>query len=163
MVPRNLVSAAVIAIAHAMGARDAGGQSATQIVRFQVNAVNQIAISGNPSPMAITSATAGAGLTSVTATGTSYAVTTNESNQKITASINQDMPTGVTLEVSLEAPSGASSAGTVQLGTAGVDVVTGISSTASSALPIMYRLNATPQVQLAPTSRTVTFTIVAGT
>lgn len=141
---------------------EARAQSATQVVHFQVNAVNQLAVSGSPS-LAITTAVAGSGLTSATATGSSYAITTNETNQKITASINQAMPAGVTLEVALGAPLGAASAGTVQLGTASADVVTGISAIASSALPITYRLNATTQVQLGPTARTVTFTIVSGT
>ena len=140
----------------------AGGQTATQVVHFRVNAVNQIAVSGTPAPLAITTATAGGALTSATSAGTSYAITTNESNQKITASIDQGLPAGVTLEVSLGAPTGASSAGLVSLGTSGADVVTGISTTAATALPITYRLSATPQVQLGPTARTVTFTVTAG-
>ena len=138
------------------------GQTATQTVHFQVNAVNQLAVTGSPS-LAITTATAGTGLTSATASGSTYAITTNESNQKITASLSQAMPDGVTLEVSLTAPSGASSAGSVQLGTSSADLVTGITATAASSLPIVYRLNAGTQVQLGPSARTVTFTIVSGT
>lgn len=137
-------------------------QTATQTVHFQVNAVNQIAVTGDPSPLVINTATAGSGLTSATSAGTSYAITTNQANQKITASINQGMPEGVTLEVALGAPAGATTTGSVPLGTAGADVVTGITTAASSSLPITYRLSATPQVQLGPTVRTVTFTIVAG-
>ncbi len=158
----HAILATAVATLAALPIAESRAQSATQVVHFQVNAVNQLAVSGSPT-MAITSATAGSGLTSATSTGSSYAITTNEANQKITASINQPMPAGVTLEVQLGAPSGASSMGTVQLGTAGADVVTGISTTASSALPITYRLNAGTQVQLAPTARTVTFTIVSGT
>lgn len=154
--------AAAVAMLATIPAVDAGAQAATQVVHFQVNAVNQIAVSGSPT-LAINSAVAGSGLTSVTSTGSSYAITTNEANQKITASIDQPMPAGVTLEVQMGAPGGALSAGTVQLGTAGADVVTGIAATASSALPITYRLNAGTQVQLGPTARTVTFTIVSGT
>lgn len=140
----------------------AAAQSATQTVRFQVNAVNQIAVSGSPAPLVVSTANAGSEPTSATSTGTSYAITTNETNQKITASIDQPMPAGVSLAISLGAPSGASSAGSVPLGTSGADLVTGISSTAASALPIAYTLNASTQAQIGPTSRTVTFTIVAG-
>jgi hypothetical protein len=141
----------------------AGAQTATQLVRFQVNAINQVAVSGNPAPLVITSATAGGAPVSVTESGTSYAVTTNQSNQKITASIDQPMPSGVSLEVTLAAPAGAASAGAVPLGTSEADVVTGISSASASSLPITYRLSATPAVQLtAPAARTVTFTIVSG-
>jgi hypothetical protein len=154
-----LAAAATAMLSFPVGA---AAQSATQVVHFQVNAVNQIAVAGNPT-LAITTATAGSGLTSAIATGSSYAITTNEANQKITASINQAMPAGVVLEVQLDAPGGALSAGTVQLGTSSADVVTGISATAAAALPITYRLNASTQVQLGPTARTVTFTIVSGT
>jgi hypothetical protein len=145
-------------------ASEASAQTATQVVRFQVNAINQIGVTGSPAPMVINSATAGSAPTSVTAGGTSYAVTTNESNQKITASLDQTLPAGVTLEVSLAAPAGAASSGTVSLSTAAADVVTGISGTASASLPITYRLSATPAVQMsAPAARIVTFTIVSGT
>ena|SRR5688500_10325162 len=142
---------------------NARAQTATQVVRFEVNAINQIGVSGAPAPLVINSATAGAAPASVTAGGTSYAVTTNESNKKITASVNQALPAGVTLEVQLAAPSGASSADYVQLGTSSADVVTGISSTTASSLPITYRLSATPTVQMSAQARTVTFTIVSGT
>lgn len=139
-------------------------QTATQVVRFQVNAVNQIAVSGNPAPLVISTATAGSAPTSVSASGTNYAITTNEANQKITASLDQALPTGVMLEVTLAAPGGASSAGPVSLSTGGADVVTGISGTSASSLPITYRLSATTAVQMtSPTARTVTFTIVSGT
>jgi hypothetical protein len=138
-------------------------QSATQVVQFQVTAVNQIAVSGDPSPLVIVTATAGSAPTSVVGTGTSYAITTNESNKKITASLDQPMPTGITLEVALAAPTGAVTSGSVVLGTAGADVVTGITAMAASSLPITYRLSATPAVHMpTPASRTVTFTIVSG-
>lgn len=152
-----------VTTALALNAATVAAQSATQTVQFQVTAVNQIAVSGNPAPLAITTATAGSGLTSATSTGTSYAITTNEANQKITASLDQTMPAGVMLEVQLVAPAGASSTGLVPLGTGSADLVTGISATAASALPITYRLSAGTQVQLGPTARTVTFTIVSGT
>jgi hypothetical protein len=151
------------AIAAIVPVADAHAQTATQVVRFEVNAINQIGVSGAPAPLVINSATAGAAPASVTAGGTSYAVTTNESNKKITASVNQALPAGVTLEVQLAAPSGASSADYVQLGTSSADVVTGISSTTASSLPITYRLSATPTVQMSAQARTVTFTIVSGT
>jgi len=141
---------------------NAGAQQATQVVHFQVNAVNQLALTGSPSPLVVSSAVAGFAPASVTAGGTSYAISTNESNQKIIASIDATMPAGLNLEVSLAAPAGAASRGSVTLGTAGADVVTGISATAASALPITYRLNTTPSAQIAVESRTVTFTIVSG-
>lgn len=141
----------------------ARAQTATQVVRFEVNAINQIGVSGAPAPMVINSAVAGSTPASVTSSGGSYAITTNESNKKVTASMDQPLPAGVTLEVSLAAPSGASSANYVQLGSASADLVTGISALSASALPISYRLSATPAVHLSAQTRTITFTIVSGT
>jgi hypothetical protein len=153
------VSVAVAAMALSMSA---SAQQATQVVNFQVNAVNQLAVTGNPAPLVVSSAVAGSGPTSATMGGTSYAISTNETNQKIIASINATMPAGLSLEVSLAAPSGAASLGHVPLGTTGADVVTGISATTASALPINYRLNASPSAQLGSAARTVTFTVVSG-
>ncbi len=153
-----------VAIATISLGTQARAQSATQVVRIQVNAINQIGVSGSPAPLVINSATAGSAPTSVTATSTSYAITTNEANQKIAASLDQPLPSGVTLEVALAPPAGATSVGSVALGTAAADVVIGISIVAASSLPITYRLSATPQAQMsAPEARTVTFTIVSGT
>lgn len=140
-----------------------GAQTATQEVRFQVTAINQIGVTGGPAPMVISSAVAGSAPTSVTASGGSYAITTNEANKKITASLDAALPTGVQLEVSLAAPQGASSAGEMPLSTAAADLVTGISTLAASALPITYRLSAEPTVHMpTPVARIVTFTIVSG-
>ena len=156
--------AVIVTVAALAAPVSVDAQSATQVVRFQVNAINQIAVSGNPAPLVLNSAAAGSAPTSVTANGSTYAITTNEANQKITASIDQALPIGVTLDVTLAAPAGAASIASVPLSTSGADVVTGISSVAAGALPITYRLSATPTVQMAaPAARTVTFTIVSGT
>jgi hypothetical protein len=133
------------------------------VVHFRVDAVNQLAVSGNPAPLVVSAAVAGVAPTSETASTTTYAISTNELNQKIVASLDQALPSGVGLDVTLAAPAGASSRGAVPLATAGADVVTGISSTAASALPITYRLNATASASVVSATRTVTYTIVSGT
>lgn len=159
-----MLSTTTIALAAFAAFGDLEAQTATQVVRFQVTAINQIGVTGAPAPMVISNATAGSAPASVTASGGSYAITTNEANKKITASLDAALPTGVRLEVSLAAPQGASTAGDVQLGTAGADLVTGISTLAASALPITYRLSADATVHMpVPETRTVTFTIVSGT
>jgi hypothetical protein len=138
-------------------------QTATQVVQIQVIAVNQIGVTGAPAPLVITTATAGSAPASVTENGGSYAITTNEVNKKITASLDAPLPAGVRLEISLAAPQGAASAGDVALGMGAADVVTGISWLAASALPITYRLSADASVHMStPETRTVTFTIVSG-
>lgn len=152
----------LVSLALLCGAAGASAQTAGQTLTFQVDAINQIAFSGNPS-LVINSATAGSAPASATA-GATWAVTTNQSNAKITASINAAMPANVTLTVSLAAPSGATSAGAQSLGTIATDLVTGITQVAQGALTVTYTLSATPTAGVvASTTRTVTYTITGGT
>ena len=141
----------------------ASAQSANQTVTFQVDAINQIAFAGAPS-LVINTATAGSAPTNATA-NVSWAVTTNQSNAKITASIGSNMPAGLTLTVNLTAPSAAgTSAGAQSLSTTSVDLVTGITKLAESGLGVAYTLSATPAAGVvSSTTRTVTYTITGGT
>lgn len=161
MTLRFMAAAGSLALLAPLGVTHA--QTATQVVRFEVTAINQIGVTGSTAPLAITSATAGSSLTSVTGSGSSLAVTTNESNKKITAALDQPLPVGVTLEVTLAAPIGASSHDYVALSTSGSDLVTGISATNAVSLPLTYRLSATPQASIGTQMRTITYTIVSGT
>ena len=154
-------AAAIAVAASAFAAADASAQTATQTVSYEVAAVNEISVAGSPS-LVINDATAGSGLTSASASGT-YAITTNETNRKITAEMDSNMPTGVTLSVSLAAPTGGTSAGAVNLSTVAVDVVTGVSSVNESGLSITYGLSATVAAGVVPAgNKTVTYTITAG-
>ena len=70
---------------------------------------------------------------------------------------------GVTLKVTLAAPSGGSSS-QVTLGIVAADAVTGITKLNESAKTITYELSATSAAGVvASDSRTVTLTLVAGT
>ncbi|MET0398068.1 MAG: hypothetical protein ABW277_14810 [Longimicrobiaceae bacterium] len=112
-----------------------------QTVGYEVQAVSEISFSGSPS-LVIGQATAGTGLTSASA-GASYALTTNQSGMKITAQLGAALPDHVVLSVSLEAPSGGTSAGTVALSDAvAKDVVTGVSTVNESGLDVTYTLAA---------------------
>src|SRR5216117_3613034 len=140
----------------------ASAQTATQTITFQIDAINQIAFSGSPS-LVINTATAGSNPTSATAAVT-WAVTTNQTGAKITASIGSNMPAGLTLSVNLSAPAGASSAGAQSLSTTAVDLVTSITKLAQAAIGASYSLDATLAAGVvASTTRTVTYTITGGT
>jgi hypothetical protein len=140
----------------------AAAQTANQTVTFQVDAINQIAFSGSPS-LVINTATAGSAPTAATA-NVSWAVTTNQTGAKITASIGSNMPSGLTLTVNLASPTGGSSAGAQSLSTTSVDLVTGITKLAESSLNVGYSLSATPAAGVvSSTTRTVTYTITGGT
>jgi hypothetical protein len=136
--------------------------TATQIVTFQVDAINQIAFAGSPS-LVINTATAGGNPTSATNSAATWAVTTNQSGAKITASINAAMPAGLTLSANLVAPAGATSNGLQALGVVAVDMVTGITQVNGNALGVTYQLDATTAAGVvASQSRTVTYTITGG-
>ncbi|QTQ38918.1 Uncharacterized protein ToN1_48240 [Aromatoleum petrolei] len=130
---------------------------------YEVTAINELSVSGNPGALTISSATAGSAPTAVSDATTTYAITTNQSTRKITAAIDTAMPSGVTLKANLAAPTGATSAGAVTLGAVAVDAVTGISTLNESGKTITYSLEATTAAGVVTSaSKTVTFTIAAG-
>ncbi|MDB4893653.1 MAG: hypothetical protein JWL61_5508 [Gemmatimonadetes bacterium] len=156
----NVRRTAVLLALVAFGAATAQAQTATQTVTFQVNAINQIAFVGSPS-LTITTAVAGAAPTSVTAAGT-WAVTTNQTGAKITASIPLDMATGLTLSSNLTGA--GTSAGFKALSTTAVDVVTGLTKLAAGPLAVTYQLDATAAAGvIASGTRVVTYTLTGGT
>ena len=156
---RRIAAAAALVV---VAAPFAQAQTATQTVTFAVNAINQIAFTGAPS-LTITTAVAGSAPTSVTDATASWAVTTNQTGAKITASIPA-MPTGLTLSASLAAPAAATSAGFLALSATAVDLVTGITKLAQGSLGVSYKLDATAAAGVVTSAtRVVTYTITGGT
>ena len=164
MIPRYARLMALSITLIAASATSARGQlTATQNVSFSIGAINQIAFFGTPS-LAVSTAIAGAAPSSVTNATATWAVTTNQSGAKITASIPAIMPAGVTLSSSLAPPAGATSLGLRPLTTVAVDLVTTITKVAQGALLVTYKLDATPAAGVvASSSRIVTYTITGGT
>ena len=139
------------------------GNTATQTVTFEVQAIDEISASGDPGALTISTATAGSEPTDATDNSTTYAVTTNGTNKKITGDIDSDMPSNTTLQVNLGAPTGGSSSGDVTLSTTAADLVTGITQRAESGLTVSYTLSATVAAGVvASDTRTVTLTLTAG-
>ena len=152
-----LPAVALLAVAQA-----ASAQTANQTVTIQVDAINVIAFAGSPS-LTINAAVAGNAPTSASNATATWAVTTNQSNAKITASLSSAMPAGLTLSANLGAPTGASSNGLTALGVAAVDLVTSITKLAEGTLTVTYQLDATVAAGVvASQSRTVTYTITGG-
>ena len=144
-------------------ASEAGAQTATQVVTFRVNPISEIAVSGSPAPITVDAPRGSSERSSAVMGGTSYAITTNEGNQKISVALDRAMPNGVSLAVALGAPQGSASTGSVMIGTHAADVVTQIPAGAARGLPIVYTLSATPVArQGASGTRVVTYTISAG-
>jgi len=142
------------------GAMAQAGDTATQTVTFDVPAINEITVSGDPAKLVITAPAAGSLPADVTNALTTYSITTNETGKKITAKIDSAMPTGTTLIVNLDPPSVGTSAGDVTLLATDTAVVTGIGQVADSAKTITYTLHADlTSGGLLNQSKTVTFTI----
>lgn len=147
--------AATVVTAHAQA-------SATQTVTYAVNSIDQVSVTGAPS-LTIVAPAAGSAPADVTDATGRYALTTNGTNRKITASLGTglEMPTGLTLKVALSAPSVGTSAGSVALIATAVDLVTGISNLDQSNLTMTYTLSATSAAVTQTGTRTVTYTILA--
>jgi hypothetical protein len=146
---RSLATLMLVSLA----AAPAAAQTATQVVRFRVLVQQQAVVQRMPAPLA---PRAGAAAVSTGA----YGYAANESNRKITASLNQAMPEGSSLAVTLAAPAGARSAGETTLGTDDRDVVTAIPASQSSGLPVRYAVRA-PEGLGGSEQRLVTYTVTA--
>jgi hypothetical protein len=137
------------------------GASANQTVTYEVQAINELSVSGSPDAIIVNAATAGSQPDVASNALTTYAITTNQT-RKITGSINTAMPTGVTLKVALAAPTGGTSSGDVTLSATAADLVTGIATLAESEKTITYKLSAlTTAGVVASATKTVTLTIAA--
>jgi hypothetical protein len=138
------------------------GNTAQQTVTYQVDAINEISVSGSPGPLVVNSATAGSEPNEDTDNSTNWAITTNQTARKITGSINTAMPTNVTLEINLTAPTGGVSENDVSLSATDADLVTSIETVAESGLTITYTLSATVAAGVVPQAqKTVTITLTA--
>jgi hypothetical protein len=129
------------------------------------NAQQRVSVSGSPATLAIRSAPA-AGLppASVSDASTTYSIRPAFfTSLKLTAQLNANMPSGVTLTVSMPATPNSVSNGPVQLSTTPRDVITGIDwFFGTSTHAITYSLSATTDAGVVPLqSRTVTLTLVA--
>ena len=156
----RIMNSSLVALALMALAGTAGAQS--QVVTFSVGAINQVSVAGTP-VLNITTAVAGSNPTQATDNSATWSVTTNQSGAKISASLDSDMPSGLTLKVNLTAPAVGTSAGAQALSSTGVDLVTGLTKVKGSALGMAYTLDATLAAGVVSTgTRTVTYTISGG-
>ena len=129
------------------------GNPTRQIVQLQVAPINEFAVSGDPQDFLVRVGDAALN------TSTTYAITTNMDKRKITAALDAEMPSGVTLEINLTPPPGASSAGFRPLSPSAQDLVTGISRKAAGGLPINYKITVLSWVATQTGQRMVTLTL----
>jgi hypothetical protein len=110
-------------------------ETANQTVTYEIEAINELSVSGNPGALTVNAAVAGAAPTAV-----------------------ED----ATLTANLAAPTGGTSANAVALTAVAADFVTGISTLNETSKSITYGLSATSAAGVvASATKTVTFTIAA--
>lgn len=137
--------------------------TANQTVTYETQEINEISVSGNPNSLNINFAIAGFQPSNVFDATTSYTLSSNGTNKKITGSINGAMPSNTYLLVSLTAPTGATSVGWQPLSTTANNLVTGVSTVAESGLTISYQFGANVNAGvMSAAQRIVTFTITDG-
>jgi|GEM_PF-3555734 len=103
--------------------------------------VNTISVSGSPSVLSVNSAIAGVTPLPVTNTQTSCSINVDVgTGRTITAHLDSELTSGAILKVSMEAPSGAISSGSVQMSSVAKNLVTSIDQGAFSNLLITYTL-----------------------
>jgi len=134
--------------------------TANQTVTYEVQAINEIAVSGNPDALSVSAAVAGQPPTVVSDNTTHYDYTSNQT-RKITAVLNTIMPTNVTLKINLVAPTGGSGGTDVTLTASAADVVTAIPPVDEATMIITYKLSALSTAGVVTSAqKTVTLTIV---
>lgn len=139
-----------------------GTGTANATLTYTISSVDALSVSGNPGTLSITAAVAGSNPTSATDSTTTYNVTTNNTSRHIYAVLSSTMPSGVTLYITMIAPSGATSAGAIAVSTTSIALVSGVKQLYASSLTITYTLNATASAaQVSSASNTVTYTIGA--
>ncbi|MCX5752588.1 MAG: hypothetical protein NTW97_02945 [Candidatus Krumholzibacteria bacterium] len=160
---RKLFVLAMVALSAVAAGNACAADNAPQTITYQVSAINEITVSGNPGALIVVTAVPGAQPTAVTDATTTYAITTNIATKKITGAINTAMPANTSLKVTLVAPTGGTSSGQVTLTASAQDLVTGITTLAESGLGISYNFSATLAAGVvASAQKTMTLTVADG-
>ena len=141
----------------------AAAQTDTQDVTIVVAAIDVISVSAGTLTITINSATPGSPPDASNDATTTWALTSNNaSTTKITGSLGSAYAAGISLAVTLQAPTASgTSTGAVTLTTTDQDLVTGMSAQNESGRTITYSAAATTAVAPngAGEQQTVTFTI----
>lgn len=90
---------------------------------------------------------------------TTYSISTNGNNKKITAEIDYPLPQGINMLVEMIAPNGATSTGQKTLSTLPTDMITGVSRMRGELLDVNWNVDITVDAVPGNYSRYVTFTI----
>jgi hypothetical protein len=135
--------------------------SDTITVNYEVQAINELNIDDASVTLTITTATPGQDPDQVTDSAT-YDITTNcaADAKKVTAAIDTDMPSGLTLKINMAAPTGGTSPGAVTLSSVAVDSLTALDAVSETNLNMTFSLDATAEGGVVTSaSKTCTLTL----
>ncbi len=146
-----------VAFAAALASAAMAAQTASHTVTVQVNAINELGLTGGDITLTISTATAGQEPDPATNTACTLAWTTNQADRKITVATNLASPT-FTLKVLAQSVSGGSAAPEVTLTNTATDFVTGVAKTIGGCT-LGYTASATAAQGTGSDVHTVTYTL----
>lgn len=136
------------------------GNTTTQNINITVSTINEISISDNEVDLLVNAPSSGSTLDKVSDSSTTIAYSTNETDQKITAQLDEAMPPGLTLMVEVTSTAG-NSVGQVMLEDTSKDVINGLSNVSESGETVTYTLIPDMYAEPLTKSFTVTYTITS--
>ena len=152
------ISAALILTVGAFESNAAS--TASQSLSFSISQYTDLTLNDSAVVFSIGSIPLG-GLGQDTKSSSYNLVSNNHANQKITAALDQAMPSGTTLKINAHAPTTAASAGVTTLSDSAQDLVTGLVANNLQNQSLDYTFNASELASPGSFSRTITLTIAA--
>ncbi|MCL6590894.1 MAG: hypothetical protein K6U80_13200 [Firmicutes bacterium] len=149
----------MLVLAINFGCVSQAGTSIFQDVTFSVQAINEIAVNGPPRIKEIVTVIEGSRPVKMICAVSSYSISTNETNKKITGFLKRDLPADTNLVICLEAPANATSVGNVALTTMPSDLVIGVGKVAEKGKLITFKFKAPVSGQNLMFSEIVVLTI----
>lgn len=152
----NLLKSVLVLLAS--GASALAADTAVQRLSFQVRPFVDIQLAD--STLALVIDRIPLGETGEAKAKSNYSLVNNKTNQKITASLDKDMPAETKLTLVAAAPKGADAAGDVELSGKAVDIATKVNQVNEAGIALEYTFVATEQASTEAFVRTVTYTVV---
>lgn len=151
-VPRALAAGGFLLVS---GGALASAQTASQVVRFRVIAQSHAEVAPVLKPISMVRTNGGISTSALT-------LATNQANLKVTASLDQPMPAGTSLSLTVGKAAEGRGASVQQLGTDATDVLNGMAPTIVAQIPVSYRVAGTgDRPPRAAEQRLVTYTILS--
>lgn len=152
----NLLKSLVLVLA--TGSSALAADTAVQRLSFQVRPFVDIQLAD--ATLALVIDRIPLGETAEVKAKSTYSLVNNKTNQKITASLDADMPAETKLTLMAAAPKGAAASGVVELSGKAVDIAAKVNQVNEAGIALEYTFSANEQASTEAFVRTVTYTVV---